>query len=552
MTRRFYLTTGLLVLLFLASAGLLLGYLGYSLDRQSAGQSAHLAETALRQLEATDRSHAYDFAFWDDTVAFTRGQHDRAWADQNTGLWSMRTYGFTDAFIVAANDRPLYSAVRRPGGGDAVDSPPPQELLGSGLGALLAAARAAPMNDPTPVSAYLRQGETVFLAVAAAITPEYPTPAELERQPRPVLVYARQLDATLLADLGSRYLLPDLRLVPAAEAAPGDRRAGRLALAGPDGGTVATLAWTPARPSVAALRRAALPAGIVLLLLLLLGGVMVVAARRAGRTIAGTLVALERSNAELVRGERAARAARDEAERANRVKTVFLANVSHELRTPLNAILGFAEILRHQLKGPLGHPAYRGYAEDIHASGEHLLRLIDNVIDLSRIEAGAWELAPAPVDLRGATEEVLRFLQPLARQRGVELAVDLSATPGSIVADSRAVAQIVTNLVGNAIKFTDSGGSVRVRWSRGEHGAAILEVADTGVGIAADDLQAIVLPFERGRDPATRRREGSGLGLAIVKSLVDLHGGRLEIDSAPGRGTRVTVALPGQEDAVAA
>ncbi|MEX2630454.1 MAG: ATP-binding protein [Tistlia sp.] len=563
--RRFHLATGCLVLLFLASGGLLLGYLGHSLDRQAAEQSAHLATTAVRQLEASDLSHVYDFAYWDDSVAFARGERDRFWADENLGPWSMATYGFTGAFVLGADDSLLYAAFARDRGSEGegegeageIEALPPGPLLGEGLARLTEAARAAPMDDATPARAYFRQGDEVFLAVAAAITSEYPSEAELQRGPRPVLLYVRRLDEALLADLAARYLLPDLRLMPTDGVLPQEASGqDRLALEGPDGQPAALLAWAPPRPSADALARAALPGALALLLLLALVGAILMATRLAGRTIAGTVEALERSNAELLVGERLAREARDEAERANRVKTVFLANVGHELRTPLNAVLGFSDLIRRQVKGPIGDPAYRTYAEDIHAGGEHLLRLIDNILDLSRIEVGAWDLDPTPVDLRAATEEVLRFLAPLAEKRSIELAVELEDAPGSIVADRRALAQIVTNLVGNAIKFTDAGGRVRVRWirgeARGEPGTAVLQVLDSGVGISPGDLEAILLPFERGSDPVARRREGSGLGLAIVKSLVELHGGRLEIDSAPGEGTCVTVLLPAPREAVAA
>lgn len=555
LTNRFYLTIALLVLLFLVSGGLLLAFLGHSLDRQAAEKAERLAETALEQLKAADRSHVYDFAFWNDTVAFARGELDRHWADENIGLWLLETYGFAAAFTLGADDSLSYAAVAQEEGGSGAQGDGdlrPQALLGAGLDRLLASARAAPMDDPVAMAAFFRNDDgRVYLAVAAAITPEDPTAAELLPAPRPVLVYARRLDAPLLADLAERFLLPDLRLL---EAGTGDslREPSRRALMGPDGRPVAVVAWTPTRNGLAAPDDTAAPGAVAVLLLLLLAGLLIGTTRHAGQAIAGSFAALEHTNRELALRERAARQARDEAEQASRVKSVFLANVSHELRTPLNAILGFSDVMRHQLKGPIGNNAYRDYAEDIHASGEHLLRLIDNIIDLSRIEVGAWELNPAPTDLRDATEEVLRFLQPLAQQRGLEMTVDLSAAPGVILADRRAISQIVTNLVGNAIKFTDRGGRISVRWWQGDSGSALFGVADTGVGIATADLETIILPFERGRDPATRRREGSGLGLAIVKSLVDLHGGSLDIDSSPGEGTRVTVVLPGRAEAAVA
>jgi signal transduction histidine kinase len=231
------------------------------------------------------------------------------------------------------------------------------------------------------------------------------------------------------------------------------------------------------------------------------------------------------------------------AETSNSAKTQLLANMSHELRTPLNAILGFAAMIRASVLGPLGNERYRGYVDDIYASAEHLLKLINDLLDLSRAEAGKVETHIAETDIVRVCDFALRLVRQRAEQAGLALAIDLEPGLKRFATDEARLAQILLNLLSNAIKFTPRGGSVTLRVASVADGVAF-RVVDTGVGIAKDDIPIALAPFGKVANPMAGRDEGSGLGLPLSKRLAENLGGRLEIESAPGRGTTVSVVLP--------
>ncbi|MDO1558143.1 ATP-binding protein [Brevundimonas sp. 2R-24] len=234
--------------------------------------------------------------------------------------------------------------------------------------------------------------------------------------------------------------------------------------------------------------------------------------------------------------------AKTRAEAANRAKSEFLANMSHELRTPLNAINGFSEIMANQMFGPLGHPRYVEYAGDILNSGQHLLALINDILDMAKIEAGKMTLHYETLDVAEACEDALRLLRDRAERAGLILTSDVESGL-EVEADYRAVKQVLLNLLSNAVKFTPKGGEVRIKatasrdWLR-------LAVSDTGIGIAAEDLERLAQPFEQVEGQHSKTTQGSGLGLALSKSLVQMHGGTLVLESEPGHGTTVTVSIP--------
>jgi signal transduction histidine kinase len=228
-------------------------------------------------------------------------------------------------------------------------------------------------------------------------------------------------------------------------------------------------------------------------------------------------------------------------EAASRHKSEFLANMSHELRTPLNAVIGFSEVLLQRMFGALNDKQDE-YLKDIYASGQHLLSLINDILDLSKIEAGRMELTPAPFHLPGALENAVTLVKERAGRHGIALELDLDPSLVEVIADERKVKQVVLNLLSNAVKFTPEGGRIVLRAARRE-GAVEIAVSDTGVGIAPEDQAAIFEEFRQvGSDD--RRREGTGLGLALARKFVELHGGRIRVESAVGRGSTFTFTLP--------
>jgi len=270
------------------------------------------------------------------------------------------------------------------------------------------------------------------------------------------------------------------------------------------------------------------------------------ARRRNEETLKRTVDNLEKSRREAAELAEKYIAEKVRAETANHAKSEFLANMSHELRTPLNAINGFSEIMLGELFGPLGDRRYKEYARDILSSGEHLLALINDILDMSKIEAGKMNLRFDTVYLEDIVEDAVRLIAGRAQAAGLTLRSDLPPLP-PIEGDERAIKQVLLNLLSNAIKFTPSGGEVAVgaEIRPGPGGPCVaMAVTDTGIGISAENISRLARPFEQVESQHAKTRQGTGLGLALSKSLVELHGGELTIESAPGKGARIGFLLP--------
>jgi signal transduction histidine kinase len=254
---------------------------------------------------------------------------------------------------------------------------------------------------------------------------------------------------------------------------------------------------------------------------------------------------VEERTAELRATNEQLRAAKEKAEFADRTKAEFLANMSHELRTPLNAIIGFAEVMGQALMGPLD-AKYRDYASEIHGAGRHLLDIINDILDLSKIEAGRLELREETLELREVVAACRRVVSPRAETAGVTLSFDLRPGLPLVRADELRLKQIVLNVLTNAVKFTPAGGTVSLSAAADAAGGVVIAIRDTGIGMKPEDIAVALEPFRQIDSQLSRRYEGTGLGLPLVKRLSELHGGRLDIESAPGQGTTVSISLPAE------
>jgi signal transduction histidine kinase len=234
----------------------------------------------------------------------------------------------------------------------------------------------------------------------------------------------------------------------------------------------------------------------------------------------------------------------DEAEAANRAKSEFLAVMSHELRTPLNAILGFSEMFKQQMMGPLGSPKYLEYAGDINDSGKHLLAIINDILDLAKAESGKLELTETTFDLNAEVEATLRMCQQKADENHIKIEFTPARSGLFIFADERLVRQVALNIISNAIKFTPVGGRVTIDVRVERDTGATLSIKDTGIGIAAKDLDRVLRPFEQVESALSRRHGGTGLGLPYSKRVIEIHGGTLKLSSQVSQGTTVRVDLP--------
>jgi len=242
--------------------------------------------------------------------------------------------------------------------------------------------------------------------------------------------------------------------------------------------------------------------------------------------------------------DRSLRRAYREAEAASHAKTEFLANMSHELRTPLNAIIGFSEVIKGEMLGPLGTERYRFYAQDIYESGQHLLEVINDILDLSKVEAGEFELHEERVDLAALIEKSLRLVRERAETAKLKLVIEAEPHLPLLYIDQRLVKQSLINLLSNAVKFSTGPGEIVVGARVASDGSVLLSVSDQGIGMAEEDIPKVLQPFSQVESAFARSHEGTGLGLPLANSFIAAHGGRMEVQSALGEGTTVTLYFP--------
>lgn len=499
-------------------------------DRQAVNAMRHTVRSVIESNRRELGGWVSDYAYWDSFVENVVLTPDPIWIEDNIGRYAQENLDVDVTLVVDGSNEPYVVSMTEEADLGPSLTPLPASLVGLARSARQAA---GPVDQrPSPQGAYVLIDTRVFIAVASVAKWEAETALPVRKGGPVVLLYLREIDQVMLAEFANDYMVQNLSLVVGEhEVADG------LALFGPDGELVAELVWQSPSPGTAFFRTLAVPMlAVVLIAAFSLAWII----RRIRATVDQILAAHQALNERT----EALRLARDEADRANRAKTEFLAQMSHDLRTPLNAILGFSEVIALQTFGsdPAAAERYRGYARQIHTGGDQLRTLIDSILDVARLDAGSYDLHRETLSLDSEIAACLSLMGTAFESKA--LTVKAPPTGLSVTVDQGALGQILMNLVGNAAKYTDAGGAITVAGDSCELGTVII-VSDTGRGMSEADMARAFDLFTRGGSIlGVAGAEGSGLGLSIVKRLVDLHGGSVRLESELGVGTTVTVLLP--------
>lgn len=492
-----------------------------------AGQ--HLATSAIAVVSDEMTNFTRDYSIWNQTVENILIHYDPIWAEDNVGQWVIDGLSMDGSIVFGSGNRIIHQASRAHPDRQIDPATLPAEL--TDLVALARLQPGEPGEGPTPVTGFYKDSDGLFLAAAAAIVWEDDRPPQLDNGSYGVLLIYRSINESLLSDLEVRFLLNQLTVVPdgAGQAQP------FLPLYGASGAVVGGLRWEAEKPGTVMLQMLMAPMAIAVLLVLLLFSVILRRARKAAMVVQDYHDGLQKKTLDLIE-------ARDSAEAANHSKSQFLAMMSHELRTPLNAVIGFSDIIRQDQDGAMTQARILEYAEDIHSSGAYLLALINDILDMSKIEAHRYELSDDIIALDDTVSQSIGLVRGLAQEKKITL----RSIPSDlqIRADARAIKQIVVNLLSNAIKFSNPGTTTRVEAALVASGDAEIRVIDQGFGMTTSEVKQALIPFGQSKDVHIRNMQGTGLGLNICIALAELHGGSLHIDSIPGTGTTVTVRLP--------
>lgn len=530
----FVLTLATLFGSFAGAVSLLVFYGSLRLDEFAKDDDTHHVQTALAEFSEQVRFVAGDYSYWTSAAKHLIVSFDGNWADENVGRYAYTTLKFSRSLVLDQENRPVFGMTD-----GKVTTAVPQRQVSPEILTLAARAREGRRDGPAPSSAFLWVDGKLMAVAAAPITFEkQDQPPGYEAVPRGVLIFMRALDDAAVSKIKFAFGLGGLTFRPAGKSSEGSG----VPLLGPSGQAVAVAFFAPERPGRLFLRDLA---PWVLSLLLITIGLAALVLRRAYvqlRLMNRLNGALHRRTGDLERSRRELVVALEEAKHADKTKSDFLAFMSHELRTPLNAIIGFSDMMSGQILGPIGNPRYREYSRDINESGRHLLSLITDILDLSRVEAGRLELHKQMVDLADAARSCAGLIQNLLDAHRARVRIDAPAGPIMVELDPLRTKQIILNLLTNAVKSTGIGDDVKVRITMDSEGKAVLRVIDRGRGISADELKRVLEPFHQAATYRVPERSsdvesGSGLGLSIVRKLVEAHGGHFRLRSKVGLGT---------------
>ena len=516
--RHVLVPVGGLLLLIAAINGVLIDRVASTLDRKALITQSQSVGSVMKRFRLKLATTVGDYAWWDDAYEAARGPDLRGWSKRNLDEVLGPTFGANMAWIVTPDGHVLYAW--SVDGADVAS----RFATEAALDKVRQTALARPdRNESDPLSAFAVVGGRLHTVAAAVLSPTDPNLRAEPGRAKNVFIVVSDVESVAYRQVAEDFGLTGLTFVPGV---PG-QIAPAVQLEDADGQPLGYLTWAVDG------QFGAFMAGYWPWLVALLMG--------SAAALAILAVRWRALIARLVSVSLSAKAA----EESSAAKSAFIANMSHELRTPLNAIIGFSEILSQEMFGPHADPKYKEYAGDILTSGEHLLAIINDILSLAKIEAGQHRIEAEACALEAAADDAVRMVSGQAVTAKVRLILPRDPAPLAVLADPKALRQVLLNLLSNALKFTAPGGAVSVSWTEKRLDRTVeIVIADTGIGIAKDKLPLLGTPFFQIADVHARNTGGAGLGLSIVNGLVLAMGGTVEIESEPGRGTEVTVRLP--------
>gem|GEM_PF-3996768 len=517
----------LLTVLLVGMSAFFVGYGSMRQNRLAEADMFKTAQATFKQQKDFLGLTAQDYAVWDDAVNYVVLQKDLVWIETNIGDGVVVGRDADTSLVINGDDFMWYFQ-----SGEIERSQ--IEPFMSDLLELARQAREAPAERPAAATGVLAIDGKLFNIGFGAITPQgIATSPELPDETRSVFGFMYHFKPEQLLEIGAAAGIPDFQYsVQAPETGS------KIALTSPTGQPIGYLTWTAVKPGTQFIKLMIMPALAMAALIAFVVAVIVKRSFALAHDLATHEDDLETQVNHL-------EASRMKAQAADRAKSEFLATMSHELRTPLNAIIGFSQIISEQRLGPGQTDKYVEYARDINDSGQHLLSIINNVLDLSKIEAGKFDLYFEHAHVEELIKSSARFVENKTEGENKSIVVEIADHDIRVNVDSGAIRQVLINLLSNAVKFSPENTVIRVKsFVCAKRNGVILEVADEGIGISEDQIDHVLAPFNQADASHTRSHQGTGLGLPIAKRLAELHGGSLEITSALEQGTTVRIILP--------